>query len=155
MAAGLASGSLTTALLTIDERAILADQQLEVLAFLAGEFEEDLLAFGILEAIAVAFEEPVGRAFAADANHQCLAIVDALGQLFGARGEQTVGRALEKQEGRTRFEQRVGLQELLVARFELAEMFLLFRSASRANSSSVVPPSTAGVRPVRQASQVP
>src|SRR4029453_15737456 len=116
MAAGLAPGGRTTAL-TIEERAILADQQLEVLAFFGGELEEDLFAFGILEAIAVALEKPVRRPPAADPDHQRLSIVHALGQLFGARGEETVRRSLEKQEGRPGLEQRGGPAKLLLAGF--------------------------------------
>ena len=79
-------------------------------ALLVGELEEDLLALGVLEALAVALEEPVRAALAADADHQRLQIVDALGELVGAGREQAVGRALEKQERRPGLELRVLLR---------------------------------------------
>ena len=113
------------AALALDERAVLADQQIEVLALLVGELEEDLLAFGVLEPLAVLLEEAVRAALAADADHQRLLIVDAAHQPFGAFGEQAVGGALEEQERRPRFELRIAPQQLAVARLELAEMFLL------------------------------
>ncbi len=94
-------------------------------ALLVGELEEDALALGVLEPLAVALEEPVRAALAPDADHQRLAVVDALGELIGAGGEQTVGRALEEQERRPRLELRILLQQLAVARLELAEMLLL------------------------------
>src|SRR5215203_397501 len=53
--------------LPFEQRAILADQQLEVFALFGGELEEDLFAFRVFEAIAVALEEAVRRALAADA----------------------------------------------------------------------------------------
>ena len=112
--------------LALDEQAVLADQQLEVRALLVGELEEDPLAFGILEPLAVSLEELVRPALAADADHQRLPVVDALGELLGAGGEQAVGRALEEEERRPRFELRILLQQLAVARFERAEVLLLF-----------------------------
>ena len=95
-----------------------------MLALLVGELEEDLLALGVLEPLAVLLEEAVRAALAADADHQRLLIVDAAHQPVGAFGEQAVGGALEEQERRTRLELRIALQQLGVARFELAEMFL-------------------------------
>ena len=47
------------AALPLDERAVLADEELEVGAFLRRELEKDLLAFRILEPLAVALEELV------------------------------------------------------------------------------------------------
>ena len=88
----------------LDEQTVLADQQLEMGALFVGEFEKDLLALGILELLAVALEELVRAALALDADHQRLAVVDALRQLFGAGGEQAVRRPLEEQERRARFE---------------------------------------------------
>ena len=76
-AAAVAPGAST-------QRAVLADQQLEMLALLVGELEEDLLALGVLEPLAVALEELVRAALAADADEQRLLVVDAVGQLFGA-----------------------------------------------------------------------
>ena len=87
--------------------AVLADQQIEVLALLVGELEEDLLAFGVLEPLAVSLEELVRAALALDADEQRLLIVDAVAQLLGALGEQAVGRALEEQERRPRLELRI------------------------------------------------
>ena len=95
-------------------------------ALLVGELEKDLLAFRVLEALAVALEEAVRAALAPDADHQRLPIVDALGQLLGAGGEQAVGGAFEKQERRPRLELRILLQQLLVARLQRAQMLLLF-----------------------------
>ena len=54
--------------LLLAQQAILADQQLEVLALFFGELEEDLLALGVLEPLAVALEEAVRAALAADAD---------------------------------------------------------------------------------------
>ena len=93
--------------LALAQRAVLANQQLEVRALFVGELEEDLLAFGVLEALAVALEELVRAALALDADEQRLLIVDALAQLLGAFGEQAAGRALEEQERRPRFELRI------------------------------------------------
>ena len=95
------------AALPFDKRSVLADQQLEVCPLFVGELEEDLLALRVLEALAVALEEPVRAALAPDADHQRLQIVDALGQLLGAGGEQAVGGALEEQERRPRLELRI------------------------------------------------
>ena len=61
-----------------------------MLALLVGELEEDLLAFGVLEALAVLLEEAMRAALAADADHQRLLIVDAAQQPLGAFGEQAV-----------------------------------------------------------------
>ena len=83
------------------------DQQIAVRALFLGELEEDLLAFGVLEALAVPLEELVRVALAADADEQRLQIVDAGAQLLGALGEDAVRGALEKQERRTRFELRI------------------------------------------------
>ena len=84
-----------------DQRAVLADQQLEVGAFFVGELEKNLLSFGVLEALAVAFEESVRAALALDSDHQRLPVVDPLGELIGAGGKQPVGGSLEEQECRT------------------------------------------------------
>ena len=111
--------------LALDERAVLADQELEVRAFLVGELEKDLLALGVLELLAVSLEEAVRAALALDADHQRLAVVDAVGQPLGSGGEQPVGRALEEEERRLRLELRVLLQQLAVARLERAEVLLL------------------------------
>ena len=113
------------AALALHERPVLAHQQIEVCAFFVGELQEDLLAFRVLELLAVLLEEAVRAALAADADHQCLLIVDAAHQPFGAIGEQSVRRALEEQERRPRLELRVALEQLAVARLELAQVLLL------------------------------
>src|SRR5687768_718778 len=82
------AGTASRAPLPLDERTILADEQVEMLALFVGEFEEDLLALGVLEALAVLLEEPVRPALAADADHQRLLIVDSPEQPLGALGEQ-------------------------------------------------------------------
>ena len=53
------------------------NQQIEVRALFVGELEEDALAFGVLEALAVPLEELVRPALALDADEQRLLIVDA------------------------------------------------------------------------------
>jgi hypothetical protein len=49
---------------------VLADEQVQVLALLVGELEENPLALGLLEPLAVALEELVRAALAADADEQ-------------------------------------------------------------------------------------
>src|SRR5688500_3684875 len=88
-----------------------------------GKLEEHQLAFRILEPLAVALEEAVRAALAADADAIRLEIVHAIAaQLFSAGREQAVGRALEKQEGRPRLELRILLQQFLVAILEGLEV---------------------------------
>ena len=58
--------------------AVFADQQVEMRAFFVGELEEDLLAFGVFEALAVSLEKLVRAALAADADEQRLLVVDAV-----------------------------------------------------------------------------
>src|SRR5690242_4591107 len=94
-------------------------------AFFFGEFEKDLFALGVFEALAVLLEELVGIALAADANEQRLQIIHAGAQFFGSFREDAVGGAFEKQKGRTRLEQRILGDELAISAFERAEMFLL------------------------------
>src|SRR5215813_1705900 len=110
------------------QRLELADQQVQMRAFFVGELEEDLLAFRVLEALAVALEELVRAALAADPDEQRLLVVHAaLAQLFGALREQTAGRALEEEERRPRLEQRILRDQLLVALLQRAQvLFLLF-----------------------------
>ena len=60
-------------------------------ALLVGELEEDPLAFGVLEALAVALEEPVRAALAADADQQRLQVVDAAAS--AARRLRRTGRS--------------------------------------------------------------
>src|ERR1700741_670425 len=93
---------LPAASLPLHERAVFAHEQVEVRALLVGELQEDLLAFRVLEALAVFLEEAVRVALAADADEQRLLIVDAAQQAIRALGEQTVGGALEEEERRTR-----------------------------------------------------
>src|ERR1700741_2930336 len=110
---------LPAASLPLHERAVLAHEQVEVRALLVGELEEDLLAFRILEALAVLLEEAVRIALAADADEQRLLIVDAAQETVGAFCEPAVGHALLVQERRPRFELRVAREQFAVARFEL------------------------------------
>src|SRR5436853_5482537 len=123
----VARNRLAAAPLPLDERAILAHQQIEVFALFVREFEEDLLTFRILEPLAVLLEEPVRVALAADADEQRLLVVDAAQQPVRTFREQSVRRALEEEERRLRFELRIASQQLAIAAFELAEMFFLFR----------------------------
>ena len=64
-------------------------------AFFFGELEEDLLALGVFEALAVFLEELVRAALALDADEQRLQVVDALAQLLGALGEEAVAAPLK------------------------------------------------------------
>src|ERR1043165_5152089 len=97
-----------------------------MIAFLGRELEEDALAFGFLEALAVFLEEAVGRALAADADEQGASVADALLlQLVSAGGKQAVRRALEKQERRLRLEVGNMSEKLAIARFERAEVLAL------------------------------
>src|SRR5205085_10156746 len=68
--------------LTLLQRAVLAEQQIEVNPLLLGEFQEHLLALGVLEPLAVFLEELVRAALAFDPDEQRLLIVDALAKLF-------------------------------------------------------------------------
>ena len=78
--------------LTLGQRAVFANQQIEVLALFRGELEEDLLALRVLEALTVTLEEVVRAALAFDADEERLLIVDALAQLRGAFVEQSRSR---------------------------------------------------------------
>src|SRR6185369_9831080 len=111
--------------LALHERAVFADEQLEMFAFFVGELEEDRLAFRLLELLAVLLEEAVRAALALDADQERLLIV-AGHQPLGAFREDAVGRALEEEERGARFELWIALQQLRVPRFELAEVLLLF-----------------------------
>src|ERR1700704_3368406 len=110
----LARDRLPTASLALDQRAVLADEQVEMLALLVGELEKDLLAFGVFESLAVLLEEAVRIAFAADADQQGLLIVDPAQQAVGAFGEQAVRGTLEEQERGARFQFRIPLEQLAV-----------------------------------------
>src|SRR5262245_56674498 len=104
-----------------EQRAVLTDEHLEMGALFVGKPQEDLLAFGVLEPFAVALEEAMRGALAADADAQRLAIVDAVAaELVGAGSEQPVGRTLEEQERRTRLELRILIEQLMIARLEIA-----------------------------------
>ena len=111
-----------------------------MLPLFVGELEEDLLALRFLELLAVLLEETVRAALALDADEKRLLVV-AVDQPLGAFGEDAAGGALEEQERGPRFEQRIALQQLGVARFQLAEMFLLFparcSNTTRARASRV------------------
>src|SRR6478609_8490876 len=112
----------------LHQRAVLANQQLEMLALFFRELEENALALRILEALAVALEETMRAALAADADAIRLEIVHTVAaQLLGAGREQSIRRPLEEQERRARFEPRVLFQQLLVAIFELLQVADFFR----------------------------
>src|SRR4029453_4859714 len=102
------------AALPLQQRLVLADQELEVRTLLLGELEEDLLSLGVLELLAVALEEPVGAAFAANADEIRLLIVDAAREPLGAFGETPAGRPFAERERGARFELRVALAQMLV-----------------------------------------
>ena len=91
-----------------------------------GELHEDLLAFRVFEALAVFLEEAMRAPLAANANQQRLLIVHALVEPVCAFGEQPVCGALEEEERGPGLELGVRLQQLRIARFERAEVFLLF-----------------------------
>ena len=113
------------------ERPVFADQQIEMGALLVGELQEDLLALGIFEPLAVALEELVRSALALDADEQRLLVVHALAQLLGALGEEAARGALEEQERRPRLELRIAGEELGIPFLERAEVLaLLPRRAS-------------------------
>ena len=95
-------------------------------AFFIREFEEDALAFGVLEAFAVFLEEVMRPALALDADEQRVEVVDAGTELLGARGEDAVGVALEEQERRPRLEQRIGREQLLIPLFKRVQVVGLF-----------------------------
>src|SRR5262249_19480638 len=100
-------------------------EELEVIAFLFRELEEHALALRLLEALAVPLEEAMRRALTADADEQGLLVGAFPCQLFGARGKETVRRALEKQKRRLRLERRIAGDELAIARLQGAEMLVL------------------------------
>src|SRR5262245_26997370 len=121
------AGAAAGAALPLDECAVLANQQIEMIALLVGKLEKDLLAFGVFEPFAVLLEEAMRATLAADPDHQRLLIVDAAHQPVGAFGEEAIRGALEEQERRARLELRIAAQQLGVPRLELAEMFLLLQ----------------------------
>ena len=113
----------TAGFLALDERLVLANQQFEMIAFFVCELEEDLLALGVFKPLAVALEEAMRPALAADADQKRLLVVHAGGeQLLGPIGEQTVGRAFEEEERRPRLELRITREQLTVPIFELAQV---------------------------------
>ena len=119
------AGPTTGAALALHERAVLADQQIEMVAFFVGKLQEDLLALGVFESLAVFLEEPMRAALASNTDHQGLLIVDAAHQPFGALGEEAVGGAFEEEERWARLELGIAPQQLAIARLEFAEVFLL------------------------------
>ena len=64
-----------TSALPLHEITVFPDEQVEMVALLGRELEEDLLALGVLEALAVALEELVRVALAADADEQRAQVV--------------------------------------------------------------------------------
>ena len=64
--------------LALHQRLVFAHQQIQMFALFVGELEEDLLALGVLELLAIFLEEPVRAALAADADEQRLLVVDPL-----------------------------------------------------------------------------
>src|SRR5258707_15606658 len=82
--------------LALAQRAELPHQQIEVRLLLLGEFQEDLLALGVLESLAVFLEELVRTALALDADEERFLIVHTLAELLGALGEQSTRGAFEE-----------------------------------------------------------
>ena len=113
--------------LALAQRAVLANEQIEVGALLVGELEKYLLPFGILEPLAVAFEELVRAALALDADEQRLLVVHAFAKLLGAGGEEPARRAFEEQEGRAPLELRILRHELAIALLQRREVFAFLR----------------------------
>src|SRR6185503_20281350 len=116
-------------------------------ALLVGKLEEDLLAFGVLEFLAVSLEETIRPAFAFNPNHQGLAVVDPIREPLGRRGEKTIRRTLEEQEGRSRFELRILLQQIPISLLERCEVLLLLgREFFEHSTAACVPGQRDGAR---------
>jgi hypothetical protein len=130
------SGRPPRTALPLHERAIFAYKQVEMGALLVGKLEKDLLAFRILEPLAVLLEESVRTALAADAYHQRLLVVHASKEALGALGEEPVRGTLEKQECRPRLQLRIALKQRTIARLQLTEMFLFLLSEILKNLSA-------------------
>src|SRR5262252_9339758 len=69
------------------QRAILADQQLEMRAFLVRKLEKHLLSLGVLEPLTVFLKELMRAALTPDPDQERLLVVHALAQLFRALRE--------------------------------------------------------------------
>src|ERR1700752_617716 len=65
---GLGARLVAFRAVTLHELAILANQQLEMLALFLGKLQENALAFRVREPLAVALEEAMRAALAADAD---------------------------------------------------------------------------------------
>jgi hypothetical protein len=96
-------------------------------ALFVREFEKDLLAFRVLELVAVSLEEAIGPALALDPDHERLTIVHAVRQSIGCRGKEPVSGSLEEEKRGPRFELRILLQQLPVSLLQRGEMVLLLR----------------------------
>src|SRR5262249_59273912 len=92
-----------SALRTVLQRPVFSDEQIHVRALFPGELEEDLLSFRLVEPLAVFLEELVRAALALDPDEERFTVVDAAAEFLGPFREQAAGRALEKEERRTRF----------------------------------------------------
>src|SRR5262245_1859306 len=90
----------STRALPVRECAVFANEQFQVRALLVSEFQEDLLALGVFETLAVTFEKLVRAALALDPDQQCLLIVDTLAKFRRPFIEKPVGGSLEKKERR-------------------------------------------------------
>src|SRR5688572_22200837 len=112
----------TRAALPLHERPVLAHEEVEMGALFIGELEEDLLAFRVLEALAVLLEESVRAALTANADHQRLLVVDTAQEALRALGKEPVCRALEEQKCRPRFELGIALEEIAIPCLEPAEV---------------------------------
>src|SRR4051794_37191643 len=77
------------------QRPIFAHQKIEMRALFVCEFQEDLLALGVLEPLSVPLEELMRPAFAFDADQQRLCVVGDMRQPLGAGVEETARRSLE------------------------------------------------------------
>jgi hypothetical protein len=109
------------------QRAVFADQQLEVIALFFRKLEKDLFALGILETLAVAFEETMRTAFAPNTNAVGLEIVHALTQqVVRALRKKPVGGPFEEEKRRPGLEQRILIEQPFVTIFERAQVMLFF-----------------------------
>src|SRR5688572_6060050 len=84
-----------------DERPVLANEQVEVIAFLVGKLEKDSLALRFFESFTVLPEKAVRPALAPDSDAQRFLVVHSVAaQFFDPSGEQPIGSALEEEERR-------------------------------------------------------
>jgi hypothetical protein len=118
-----------------------------VIPFLVSELEENLFAFRVFEPLTVLLEKPVRPALASDPDHQRLLVVHAAQETLGPFSEQPVGRTLEEQERRSRFQLRIALEQYAIPVLELAEMlFLLHRQVMKDLATASILGDSGGTR---------